>query len=314
MKNSNVIITGINGFVGQNLKTYLKEDYKLTGISRNAKSDELTFDFFLRENNIYDAVIHLAGMAHDLRNFHSPLEYYKVNFELTMQVFDEFIKSDAEVFIYVSSVKSIGDEFNGVLNESAIPNPKTHYGISKLLAENYIMKHKIPEKKRIYVLRPCMIHGPGNKGNLNLLYNFVSKGLPWPLGSFENSRSFLSVENLCFVINEILQNKEIPSGIYNLADDCPFSTIELIKLIGISKNKKVIILRIPRFIIRWIARIFELVGSSFDNNRLSKLTDSCVVSNKKIMSYIGKNLPISAAEGFRRTFNSFNERENLLIK
>ena len=83
----------------------------------------------------------------------------------------------------------------GILTEDTIPNPKTHYGISKLQAENYILDQKLPEGKRVYILRPCMIHGPGNKGNLNLLYTLVKKGFPWPLGAFENQRSFLSIDN-----------------------------------------------------------------------------------------------------------------------
>ena len=85
--------------------------------------------------------------------------------------------------------------------------------------KTYILSKEIPKGKRVYILRPCMIHGPGNKGNLNLLYQLVSKGLPWPLGGFQNQRSFLSVENLCFVIKELLENESIPSGVYQVADD-----------------------------------------------------------------------------------------------
>lgn len=59
--------------------------------------------------------------------------------------------------------------------------------------------------KRVYILRPCMIHGPGNKGNLNLLYNVVRKGIPWPLGDFENKRSFTSIDNLCYVVEGLLE-------------------------------------------------------------------------------------------------------------
>ena len=63
---------------------------------------------------------------------------------------------------------------------------------------------KVADGKQVYILRPCMIHGPGNKGNLNLLYNVVKKGIPWPLGSFENRRSFTSIDNLCYVVEGLL--------------------------------------------------------------------------------------------------------------
>tara|TARA_R110002124_G_scaffold189476_1_gene356790 strand:+ start:24911 stop:25294 length:384 start_codon:yes stop_codon:yes gene_type:complete len=124
------------------------------------------------------------------------------------------------------------------LTEKTIPNPKTHYGIAKHQAEEYILSKKLPEGKRLYILRPCLIHGSGNKGNLNLLYKLVDKGLPWPLGAFDNKRSFLSIENLCFVIKELLGNTTIPSGAYQVADDKSLSTNELIQLLGVSLGKK----------------------------------------------------------------------------
>ncbi|MGK4422647.1 hypothetical protein ACSLVQ_30785, partial [Klebsiella pneumoniae] len=72
----------------------------------------------------------------------------------------------------------------------------THYGKSKLLSEQFILSQDIPKGKRVYILRPCMIHGPNNKGNLNLLYEIVKKRIPWPLGMFKNKRSFCSIDNL----------------------------------------------------------------------------------------------------------------------
>ena len=84
--------------------------------------------------------------------------------------------------------------------------------------------------KQVYIMRPCMIHGPGNKGNLNLLYGVVKKGIPWPLGAFENRRSFTSVGNLCYVIDGLL-TKSVPSGIYHMGDDEALSTNELIAVI-----------------------------------------------------------------------------------
>jgi nucleoside-diphosphate-sugar epimerase len=87
----------------------------------------------------------------------------------------------------------------GVLTEEVEPKPLTHYGKSKLMAEEYILSQPLSVGKSYYILRPCMIHGPGNKGNLNLLYQIVQKGIPYPLAAFENKRSFLSIENLCFI-------------------------------------------------------------------------------------------------------------------
>ncbi len=114
------------------------------------------------------------------------------------------------------------------------------------------VKTKTPSKKRVYILRPCMIHGPGNKGNLNLLYNIVSKGIPWPLGAFHNQRSFLSISNLEYVIRQLIEN-DIAPGTYQVADDEPVSTNELIRLVSQSLSRKPRIWKLPPGIIRGAA-------------------------------------------------------------
>jgi nucleoside-diphosphate-sugar epimerase len=191
------------------------------------------------------------------------------------------------------------------LTEEVTPNPITHYGKSKLLAEQYILSQPIPDGKRVYILRPCMIHGPGNKGNLNLLYNLVSKGFPWPLGLFENSRSYLSIENLCFIIKELIEREEIPSGVYNVADDVPLSTNEVIKMIAESKGKQARILNLSQNLIKVIASMGDSLKLPLNSERLQKLTESYIVSNTKIKKALCKQLLVSSKEGLMRTFQSF---------
>jgi nucleoside-diphosphate-sugar epimerase len=289
-----IFLTGSSGFVGNNLTSFLAS-YKFD----NYKKGGLPLV-------IQNTVIHLAGKAHDLKNVSSSDEYYKVNTELTKEVFDAFLISEAKVFITLSSVKAVADEVDGELTEEVTPNPITHYGKSKLLAEQYILSQPIPDCKRVYILRPCMIHGPGNKGNLNLLYSVVSKGLPWPLGLFENSRSYLSVENLCFIIKELIEREDIPSGVYNVADDVPLSTNEVINMIAVSKGKKAIILNLNQTLIKMLARIGDLLKLPLNSERLQKLTESYVVNNAKIKTALGKPLPVSSNEGLVRTFHSFS--------
>jgi nucleoside-diphosphate-sugar epimerase len=294
----NILISGITGFVGSNLKDYLAL-YPVFNISPYNRNNTTKYIYET------DVIIHLAGKAHDLKKVSSPDQYYKGNTDLTKQIFDAFLESNAKVFLTLSSVKAVADEVDGELNEKAIPNPITHYGKSKLKAEEYIFSHVIPEGKRVYVLRPCMIHGPGNKGNLNLLYSLVSKGLPWPLGSFENSRSFLSIENLCFSIKEFIDREGIPSGIYNIADDVPLSTNEVINIIAESKGKKAIILNLNTTSIKFLSRLGDFLKLPLNSERLRKLTESYVVNNSKLIDALGKPFPISSKEGLFRTFQSF---------
>ena len=252
------------------------------------------------------ALIHLAGKAHDLMNTSLSDDYYQINTEFTKKIFNSFLLSDAKVFIALSSVKAVADEVEGDLIEEVLPNPITHYGKSKLLAEQYIFSKEIPSGKRVYVLRPCLIHGPGNKGNLNLLYQFVSKNIPWPLGAFENKRSFCCIDNLMFILKELIEREDVPSGIYNVADDVPLSTNELISLISQSQNRKPKLWKISKGFIEFIAAIGEKLHLPLNTERLKKLTSSYVVSNTKIISAIGKPLPFSSREGLLKTFVSFN--------
>jgi nucleoside-diphosphate-sugar epimerase len=201
----------------------------------------------------------------------------------------------------------VADEVKGILIEDEIPNPRTHYGIAKHQAEEYILSQELFEGKRVYVLRPCMIHGSGNKGNLNLLYQLVAKGVPWPLGDFKNERSFLSIENLCFVIKELLENTAIPSEVYQVSDDAPLSTNELIQLIGISLGKKDRILNIPSSWIKGLAALGDYLHLPLNSERLQKLTENYVVSNRKIVTAMGKPLPIQSKEGLLKTFQSFKK-------
>ena len=292
-----IAITGATGFVGVNLENYLKTSQDVESMRVRYLPNQ---QFDIKS----DAIIHLAGKAHDLKKVSHPQDYYEANFELTKQLFDAFLNSEAKVFVFMSTVKAVADEVKGILSEDAIPNPKTHYGIAKHQAEQYILSHKLSEGKRVYILRPCMIHGPGNKGNLNLLYQLVAKGFPWPLGAFENQRSFLSIENLCFVIKELLENNAIPSGIYQVADDASLSTNKLIELLGTSLNKKSRIFNIPSSWIKRGAKLGDYLHLPLNSERLQKLTENYVVSNDKIIKAIGKSLPIASRQGLLKTFES----------
>ena len=295
-----IAITGARGFVGVNLENYLKTSQDVESMRVRYLPNQ---QFDIKS----DAIIHLAGKAHDLKKVSHPQDYYEANFELTKQLFDAFLNSEAKVFVFMSTVKAVADEVKGILSEEAIPNPTTHYGIAKHQGEQYILSHKLSEGKRVYILRPCMIHGPGNKGNLNLLYKLVAKGLPWPLGAFENQRSFLSIENLCFVIKELLENNAIPSGIYQVADDASLSTNKLIELLGTSLNKKSRIFNIPSSWIKRGAKLGDYLHLPLNSERLQKLTENYVVSNHKILTAMEKGLPVSTEQGLIRTFESFRE-------
>ena len=294
----NIIITGATGFVGKNLSKFLKEKgHHISPLSLR-KAWEL-------DQNA-EAIIHLAGKAHDTKNTSAEKEYFEINTELTKKLFVEFLKTPAQDFIYFSSVKATADTVEGFLDENHKSNPQTPYGKSKLEAEEFLLSQKLPENKRLFIIRPCMIHGPGNKGNLNLLYKFVQKGIPYPLAAFENKRSFLSIDNLNFLILEMLSNKNVGSGIYNFADDEVLSTNELVKLIANTSGKKEKLWKISSKLISATAKMGDVMKLPLNSERLKKLTENYWVSNQKIKNALGiAKLPVSASEGLEKTIKSF---------
>jgi len=292
-----IIITGASGFIGKNLIERFHNKYLFYTFDRKNS-------FKIKDEEV---VIHLAGKAHDLKKTANPQEYYDANASLTKEVYDEFIESKAKVLITMSSVKAIVDSTENIITEETIENPQTHYGKSKLQADQYILSKPIPKGKRIYILRPCMIHGKGNKGNLNLLYKLITKRIPWPLGTFNNKRSYCSIENLLFVIQELINNSEIPSGIYTIADDDALSTNEVITLIGRTTNIKTRIYSIPRILVKIIAKIGDLTYLPLNSERLQKLTESYIVDNSKIKKALNKPLPVTSEEGLIQTFKFFHE-------
>jgi len=310
MTNNKILISGITGFVGSNLKPYLDGGKEIVGVSRRAYPEKNIIAYQNLTRNYLDnalAFIHLAGKAHDLKKTTEDKEYFDINTNLTIKLFNQFLESDCKIFIFMSTVKAVADKVTDVLTEETIPNPITIYGKSKLKAEEYIRSHKIPDSKRVYILRPCMIHGPNNKGNLNLLYKIINSKIPFPLGRFNNKRSFLSIDNLCFIIEKLI-SKQPSSGVYNLADNETLSINELVIHIGETMNKSAKIFNVPKNIIKLVAKIGNNIPIPLNQERLEKLTETYCVSNIKIKKAIDAELPLTAFEGLKMTINSFKEK------
>lgn len=297
-------ITGSTGFVGQNLSAYLQQqNIEVQGLSLRNQDWKNQLDMQAT------AIIHLAGKAHDTANTTAAAEYFQVNRDLTITLFQEFLQSDIQDFFFFSSVKAVADTAKNVIDENITPNPLTLYGKSKFEAEQYLLAQQLPEEKRLFIIRPCMIHGPGNKGNLNLLYKVVEKGIPWPLTAFENQRSFLSIDNLSYLIHQMLLNKNITGGIYNFSDDETVSTNELIQIISKALGKQSKLWRINKAFIETIAKVGDVLPLPLNSERLKKLTESYVVSNTKVKQVLGiKHLSLSAEEGLIKTIQSFKNK------
>ena len=316
-----ILITGVHGFVGSNLVEALKKEHTIYGLDIIAPQKDgvrftFSWDYLDKPNEIpeVDAIIHLAGKAHDTKNQSAAEVYFKVNTGLTEKIFDWFLKQPkCRKFVFFSTAKAAADKVEGVLTEDVVPSPVGPYGESKIAAEQYILSQlkdkseEIKVNKQVYIFRPCMIHGPGNKGNLNLLYNVVKKGIPWPLGAFENRRTFTSVENICFAVNGVL-TKDVPSGIYNMGDDEALSTNELIEEICKSLGKKAHIWKLPKGLMNGVAKVGGWLHLPLNPERLRKLTENYISSNEKIKKALGvEKMPVDARQGLQATLKSFKQ-------
>ena len=313
-----ILITGVHGFVGSNLVKALSKDNTIygldiidpikEGVKFTFKWDDLEKEGIVPE---MDAIIHLAGKAHDTKNQAAADVYFKVNRDLTIKIFDYFCAHpNIKKFVFFSTAKAAADKVDGILTEDVVPSPVGPYGESKIAAEQYILNTMAsrPDEfkdRGVYIFRPCMIHGPGNKGNLNLLYNVVKKGIPWPLGAFENRRTFTSVENICFAVNGVL-TKDVPSGIYNMGDDDALSTNELIEEICKSLGKKAHIWKLPKGLMTGVATLGGWLHLPLNPERLRKLTENYISSNEKIKKALGvEKMPVDARTGLQATLESF---------
>ena len=282
-----LLITGAYGFVGTNLCKYLAEKgHECLALDiPAAKRDDVPYVSFytwdeLDKLPVVDAVVHLAGKAHDLKKVASEQSYFDINVGLTEKI---FAAAKTTRFIYFSSSKA---DANG-----------NAYGRSKLAAEQFL-------NGRAIVLRPAMIHGPGNKGNLNLLWGIARRGLPWPLAAFENKRSFTSIANICAAVEALCERGE--NGIYPIADDEMLSTNRLIELIAETCGKRAKLWRVPKGVMRMVAKIGDVLHLPLNTERIVKLTEDSFVNNSHLKSQLGwKRMPIRAEEGMRRTLRSF---------
>ncbi len=313
-----ILITGVHGFVGSNLVEALSKEHTIYGLdiispAKEGINNTFSWDYLDVDDGIpdVDAIIHLAGKAHDTKNQTVSDVYFKVNTDLTKRIYDYFLQSKARKFIFFSSVKAAADRVEGeYVDENVVPSPKGPYGESKIAAEEYIRKMEDVRRKNnkeTYILRPCMIHGPGNKGNLNLLYGVVKKGIPWPLGAFENKRTFTSIDNLKYIIQGLLE-RDVESGIYNINDDEAVSTNELIEIICSAMGKKAHIWRIPCGLMESVAELGGTLHLPLNPERLQKLTENYVSSNAKIKKALGiDKLPVRAKDGLTMTIKSFEK-------
>lgn len=295
-----VLLTGANGFIGQVLATQLlAAGIEVKALVRDKTIQpelesvvlDLTCDWEINPCEGVDTVFHLAGKAHALSEIAADdKEYQLINTEGTRKLLEAAKQAGVERFVFFSSVKAVGD-MAVMQDESNQTQPDTPYGQSKRAAEELVLNGGyVPHP---VVIRPCMVYGNSEKGNLPRMISAIKRGFFPPLPEVHNHRSMVHVEDLARATLLAAQNPQAAGQIYIVSDGQTYSTRQLYELICSALNKRPLPVSIPISLLKGLAKIGDKIGHQrgqrfmFDSDTLEKLLGSAWYCSAKIESELG---------------------------
>jgi nucleoside-diphosphate-sugar epimerase len=301
-----VAITGASGFIGRVLvRSALADECEVLALSRcslnlenaaSAISPELSSESDWRpvlEGS--DVVIHLAGLSHaDSGEPRSDMDkaYLRVNAEGTRTLAEQATAVGVRHFIFMSSCHAVSAQSESRLTSESPPQPSSIYGRSKLAGENAIRDALANTACHWTILRPPLVYGSGNEGNFGLLLKIVRTGLPMPLASVSNKRSFLFVENLADAVNACIANRIAFGKVFYPSDGRDISTPELIRMISSAAGVQARLFPFPESLLKAASRLAGL-------GVVGKLTASLCVDSLPMTTDLGWSPRIETSEGLR---------------
>ncbi len=290
-----ILITGANSFLGRNFIRHSRfNQIDEVSLIEN-KPEDVNFSRF-------DVVIHLAALVHQSKKTPEFL-YFRINRDLCLKVAENAKKSGVRQFIFLSSVKVYGDQdYNsGIITEESPCHPTDSYGKSKFEAETGLRLLET-DKFIVSIIRTPLVYGDGVKANMLNLIKLVEKFPILPFRDIENKRSMTFVKNLVGFIDRIIELKS--SGTFIAIDQTSLSTTELVMHISSYLNKKVILIRLPIFLLKIAKLIFPSI--------FMRLFGSLVFDNQKTLEKLSFKPQFSAEEGLRDMVEAY--RINKKIK
>lgn len=278
-----ILITGSGSYIGTTFENYIKQfdGYAVDTVDMT--------DGSWREKDFsgYDAVFHVAGLAHsDVGNVTEAVKtkYYAVNTDLTIETAKKAKNDGAKQFIFMSSAIVYGDSApigkDKLITKDTPVSPANFYGDSKLQAEKGIMP-LADDNFRVVILRPPMIYGSGSKGNYPMLSRLARKCPIFPY--VENQRSMLYAENLCEFVRLMVENEE--NGIFFPQNNEYSNTSEMVKMIAESCGKGLVLVKGFGWALKMMSHITELVNKAFGNMRydmqMSEYKENYIVADLK---------------------------------
>ncbi|MCG3713212.1 NAD-dependent epimerase/dehydratase family protein [Aliarcobacter butzleri] len=274
-----LLITGSTGYLGNSFINQFGNKYTFEKFSLlNQKIEDIKLD------NI-DAILHCAALVHQKVEL-SYEKYHEINVEYPVKLAKIAKQNGVKQFVFISTVAVYGEE-KEKLDENTVCNPITPYGKSKLEAEKELLKLN-DDNFTVSIVRPPMIYGKNAPGNIDNLVKLVKKLPIIPLANIKNKRSFIFIQNLLHIIDEVILQKK--SGIFLACDDEPLSTSKLIDLIAKNLAKKTYLIKIPFF-----ESLLKILKPSFQK----RLYGSLEIDNSITKEKLNLKNPYSVEDGIR---------------
>lgn len=258
-----ILIAGANSYIGMSFEKYIKETYSTDYAVDTV--DMIDGSWRNKSFSGYDAVFHVAGIAHsDNGKISAEKEklYYSVNTDLTVETAKKAKADGAKQFIFMSSAIVYGDSAaigkTKLITEDTPVSPANCYGDSKVQAENGIRPLN-DDNFKVVILRPPMIYGKGSKGNYPLLAKIAMKTPVFPY--VKNERSMLYIENLCEFVRLMVENCE--SGTFFPQNREYSNTGELVRMIAKAHGKKVWLIKGLGWVLKIMSHLTGLVNKAF---------------------------------------------------
>lgn len=263
----NVLITGANGFIGNELVEFLsKKEYNIIAACRTLNKNLSSTVTHFRVDNLptedwsdaleqVDCIIHLAGRAHILKEtVANPLdEFYEINTLATLNLAQQAAKSNVKRLIFISSIGVNGNQTTQPFKEQDTPRPISPYAISKYQAEQGLSKIAKETGLEIVIIRPPLVYGKNAPGNFKRLIDLIYKGFPLPLGAINNKRSLISIGNLIDFIEVCISHKNATNKTFLLSDGNDMSTTALVRNIAKALDRSIILIPIPVYALEFVA-------------------------------------------------------------
>ena len=239
-----------------------------------------------------DTIFHLAGKAHALAETHQEeAEYFQINTEVTRKLLEAAKQAGVQKFIYFSSVKAVGDSYIQPMGESVQTPADTPYGQSKYAAEQLVLHGGyVPHP---VVIRPSMVYGNTEKGNLPRMIQAIRRGVFPPLPDTHNCRSMVHVDDVVKAAILAAEKPEAAGQIYIVTDGQEYSTRQIYDWIRVALGKSPLNAAIPMGLLKVLAKAGDGIGRvlgrrfQFDSDALDKLSGSAWYSSAKIQRELG---------------------------